>query len=80
MRYINGNVERETESELMAEKLKSLGFKAIDSPVDEEVQGDSIDIEKMTVTNLKALAKKKGIEGAASLDKAELLAVLKDVV
>lgn len=80
MRYINGNVERETESELMAEKLKSLGFKEIDSPVDEEVQGDLTDIEKMTVTNLKALAKEKGIEGAASLNKAELLAVLKDVV
>ena len=38
------------------------------------------DIEKMSVSDLKALAKKQGIEGAASLNKEELLAVLKDVM
>jgi len=37
-------------------------------------------IEKMSVSDLKALAKKQGIEGAASLNKEELLAVLKDVM
>lgn len=80
MRYINGNVERLTESEAMAAKLKALGFKAIDSPADKEVENDVTDIEKMTVANLKAVAKKKGIEGAGSLNKEELLAVLKDVI
>jgi len=38
------------------------------------------DIEKMSASDLKALAKKQGIEGAASLNKEELLAVLKDVM
>ena len=33
----------------------------------------------MKLDELKTLAKEKGIEGAASLTKAELLAVLKDV-
>lgn len=37
-------------------------------------------LEKMKVDELKALAKEKGIEGADSLTKAELIAVLKDVV
>lgn len=80
MRYINGNVERITESEAMAAKLKALGFKAMDFPSDKEVENDVTDIEKMTVANLKAVAKKKGIEGAGSLNKEELLAVLKDVI
>ena len=37
-------------------------------------------IEEMTVPELKSLAKENGIEGAASLNKEELLSVLKDVV
>ena len=36
-------------------------------------------IHEMKLDELKTLAKEKGIEGAASLTKAELLAVLKDV-
>lgn len=38
------------------------------------------ELEKMKADELKALAKEKGIEGAASLTKDELLAVLKDVI
>ncbi|WP_277405490.1 Rho termination factor N-terminal domain-containing protein [Lacrimispora xylanisolvens] len=34
----------------------------------------------MTVPELKALAKEKGIEGASSLGKEDLLAVLKEVM
>lgn len=37
------------------------------------------ELEKMTAAELKALAKEKGMEGAASLTKDELLAILKDV-
>lgn len=38
------------------------------------------DMEDMTVAELKALAKEKGIDGVSSLNREDLLAVLKDVV
>lgn len=37
-------------------------------------------LEDMTVAELKALAKEKGIDGVSSLNREDLLAVLKDVV
>lgn len=81
MRFIKDNVERVTESEAMADKLKALGFKLLDSEILTQEPGEgNTDIERMTVPELKALAKEKGIEGTASLNKGELLAVLKDVV
>lgn len=80
MRYINGNVERETDSEAIAAKLKTLGFKPLDLATPVQAQEESTDIGKMTVPELKVMAKEKGIEGAASLNKEELLAVLKDVI
>nr|DAE51251.1 MAG TPA: transcription termination factor Rho [Caudoviricetes sp.] len=80
MRYINGNVERETDSEAIAAKLKTLGFKLLDLATPVQAQEESTDIGKMTVPELKVMAKEKGIEGAASLNKEELLAVLKDVI
>lgn len=81
MRLIKGNVERVTKSEAMADKLKALGFKPLElgTSVQEPEEGN-MGIEKMTIPALKALAKEKGIEGAASLNKEELLTVLKDVV
>ncbi|MDT4377089.1 Rho termination factor N-terminal domain-containing protein [Blautia coccoides] len=81
MRFIKDNIERVTESEAMAAKLKALGFKLLDSDaLTQEPEEGNTDIEKMTVPELKALAKERGIEGTASLNKGELLAVLKDVI
>ena len=53
-----------------------------DFTVKEKVEqlGIKPELDKMTVSELKALAEENGIEGAASLNKAELLAVLKGVV
>lgn len=81
MRFIKDNVERVTESEAMADKLKALGFKPLGSETLTREPGEgNTNIGKMTVPELKILAKEKGIEGAASLTKEELLAVLKEVV
>lgn len=85
MRLKKGNVERESESQVAITKLKSQGYKVISAVKELEsigiVEGASPEaLENMTVPELKVLAKEKGIKGAASLNKEELLAVLKDVV
>lgn len=45
-----------------------------------EGEDNEKDILKMKVSELKALAKEHGIEGADSLNKEELIKVLKDVI
>lgn len=80
MRLIMNNVERIAGEESQIRKLKAVGFKTLeasDCKTDEESKPE---LEKMKADELKALANKKGIEGTASLTKAELLAVLKDVI
>ena len=77
MRLIKDNVERVADG-AQADKLKALGFKEIGNTAEEAGPEDKSH-DKMSATELKALAKEKGIEGASSLTKAELLAVLKDV-
>lgn len=42
-------------------------------------EGDKADISKMKITDLRKLASEQGIDGSDSLNKAELLEVLKDV-
>lgn len=76
MRLIKDNVERVADG-AQADKLKVLGFKEIGNSAAVGPEDKSLD--KMSSNQLKALAKEKGIEGAYSLTKAELLAVLKDV-
>lgn len=74
MRVKIGNVERIVSD--------SVGKRMIESKTAIEVTegNDQKDITKMKVDELKVLAKEKGIEGADSLNKQELLEVLKDVV
>ena len=87
MRLMKDNVERIAENEAQIAKLKQMGFHELmdqdkgDAPVNLPGQPDGKkSLGEMSVTELKALAKEKGIEGAGSLNKEELLAVLKDVV
>lgn len=83
MRLKKGNVERIVESELQAQGLMSDGYVKIDSPAGpEEPAGESSEkpLEEMTVDQLRALAKEKGIGGYYSLAKQDLLELLREAV
>lgn len=73
MIYIKENVERVANTELEAARLKSLGFKPLG---DESFVSEDTATDKMTVKELKEIAKSRGIEGAANLKKDELLEIL----
>lgn len=75
MRVKTDNVERVVSDEYGRELVASK--KAVEVP-EKEVETNSL--EKLKVDELKALAFEKGIEGAATMKKSELLDILKDVV
>lgn len=75
MRVKTDNVERVVSDEYGRELVASK--KAVEVP-EKEVQTNSL--EKLKVDELKALASEKGIEGAETMKKSELLGILKDVV
>ena len=82
MRYIRGNVEREAGTKEMCSRLEAEGFKKVIPEQQAEGQSpeeETIPLEQMSAVQLKEYAKSKGIEGANSLTKAELLAVLREV-
>ena len=64
--------KKDTEHFTVADNRESLTAKeAVNKPEERP------ELEKMKVDELRAMAKERGIEGAASLNKEELLAVLK---
>lgn len=63
---------KDTDHFTVAENLESLIVKEEVKPPEKRQE-----LEKMKVDELRAMAKERGIEGAVSLNKEELLAVLK---
>lgn len=80
MRLIKGNVERVAESQGQIAKLKQEGFRPLEGNADERNTEHQRLHADMSVSELRTLAEKAGIESSASLTKKELLEVLKDVV
>lgn len=88
MILVKGNVERETESMTTIALLKKEGFKELPSALEEDKTAECTpledeskpDLESMSLEELKALAKEKGMSGVSSLNKDQLKEVLKDMV
>ena len=81
MRLIRENVERIANTEAMIAKLKADGFREMEPFADgSKVSVFGVNLDTMTVNQLKVLAKEKGLEGYSSLTKEELLTVLKEVI
>ncbi len=69
--------EKEVETNSVEVPEKEVETNSVEVP-EKEVETNSL--EKLKVDELKALASEKGIEGAATMKKSELLDILKDVV
>lgn len=74
------NVERVVDSPEKAESMIKEGYTAVEAKVLPEKGNPEEEkpIDSMNVTELKALAKKKGLEGYSSLSRDELAEVLKE--
>ena len=72
MRLIRENVERIANTEAMIAKLKADGFREMEPFADgSKVSVFGVNLDTMTVNQLKVLAKEKGLEGYSSLDGSE---------
>lgn len=82
MRLIRKNVEREAEGQDI-QKWTSKGYseletKKVFSDTEKDVSESTQNLEELTVQELRELAKAKGLEGTSSLNKQQLIDVLKE--
>lgn len=78
MIVIRDNVERVIKEEALQQYLTN-GYQLLDKNISIKQQ-EKKELSLLKTEELKKLAKEKGINGYSSLNKEELLAVLKDVV
>lgn len=71
------NVQRVSEDPTEIEELKSQGYVEYFEEAKESKPTDKVDFDSMAYNELKKYAKAKGIAGAGSLKKAELLEILR---
>lgn len=82
MRVIKENVEREVDASKCEQLLKD-GYKLVETSGDSKKESSeaavqvSGDIDNMSLAELRAVAKERGLSGYSSLSKDELLSVLK---
>lgn len=82
MRVIRENVEREVDASKCEQLLKD-GYKLVETSGDSKKESSeaavkvSGDIDNMSLAELRAVAKERGLSGYSSLSKDELLSVLK---
>ena len=81
MRLIRANIEIDVENAATAEKLMKSGFEQLEgvtkvAPSDPDKTKKNLD--EMTVEELKAIAKEKGLSGVSALAKKDLLEILKE--
>lgn len=82
MRLIRKNVEREAEGQdiqkWISKGYSELETKKVFSDTEKDVSESTQNLEELIVQELRELAKTKGLEGTSSLNKQQLIDVLKE--
>lgn len=82
MRLIRKNVEREAKGQdiqkWISKGYSELETKKVFSDTEKDVSESTQNLEELTVQELRELAKTKGLEGTSSLNKQQLIDVLKE--